>query len=47
MPARDMTLVAALVLVASSQETFLAAVLPSVLPGLGVGWTIWSRRVAS
>lgn len=34
---RDLTLVAALVLVASSQETFLAAVLPSVLPGLGVG----------
>jgi MFS transporter, DHA1 family, multidrug resistance protein len=37
MPTRDIALVAALVLVASSQETFLAAVLPSVLPGLGVG----------
>jgi MFS family permease len=36
MPTRDMALAAALVLVASSQETFLAAVLPSVLPGLGV-----------
>jgi DHA1 family multidrug resistance protein-like MFS transporter len=37
MPTRDMALAAALVLVASSQETFLAAILPSVLPGLGVG----------
>jgi DHA1 family multidrug resistance protein-like MFS transporter len=34
---RDVALVSALVLVASSQETFLAAVLPSILPGLGVG----------
>ncbi len=37
MPAHTMATIAALVLVASSQETFLAAVLPSVLPGLGVG----------
>jgi MFS family permease len=37
MPARDVALTAAVVLVASSQETFLAAVLPTVLPGLGVG----------
>lgn len=37
MPTRDIALAAALVLVASSQETFLVAVLPSVLPGLGVG----------
>jgi MFS family permease len=37
MPTRDIVLAAALVLVASSQETFLVAVLPSVLPGLGVG----------
>ena len=37
MPVRDIVIAAALVLVASSQETFLAAVLPSVLPGLGVG----------
>jgi DHA1 family multidrug resistance protein-like MFS transporter len=37
MPAHAMATIAALVLVASSQETFLAAVLPSVLPGLGVG----------
>jgi predicted MFS family arabinose efflux permease len=37
MPAHAMALMAALVLVASSQETFLAAVMPSVLPGLGVG----------
>jgi DHA1 family multidrug resistance protein-like MFS transporter len=36
MPAREVALAAALVLVASSQETFLAAILPSVLPGLGV-----------
>ena len=36
MPTRDIAIAAALVLVASSQETFLAAVLPSVLPGLGV-----------
>jgi MFS transporter, DHA1 family, multidrug resistance protein len=36
MPARDIVLAAALVLVASSQETFLVAVLPRVLPGLGV-----------
>jgi MFS family permease len=33
---RDLAIASALVLVASSQETFLAAVLPSVLPGLGV-----------
>jgi MFS family permease len=32
-----MAIVATLVLVASSQETFLVAVLPRVLPGLGVG----------
>lgn len=37
MPTRDIALAAALVLVASSQETFLVAALPSVLPGLGVG----------
>lgn len=37
MPAREVALTSALVLVASSQETFLAAVLPTVLPGLGVG----------
>jgi DHA1 family multidrug resistance protein-like MFS transporter len=36
MPTRDVAIAAALILVASSQETFLAAVLPSVLPGLGV-----------
>jgi MFS family permease len=36
MPVRDIVLAAALVLVASSQETFLVAVLPRVLPGLGV-----------
>jgi MFS family permease len=36
MPTRDIAIAAALILVASSQETFLAAVLPSVLPGLGV-----------
>jgi DHA1 family multidrug resistance protein-like MFS transporter len=36
MPTRDVAIAAALVLVASSQETFLAAVMPSVLPGLGV-----------
>lgn len=36
MAARDVMAAAALVLVASSQETFLAAVLPGVLPGLGV-----------
>ena len=34
---RDIALVCALVLVASSQETFLVAVLPRILPGLGVG----------
>ena len=33
---RDIALASALVLVSSSQETFLAAVMPSVLPGLGV-----------
>jgi DHA1 family multidrug resistance protein-like MFS transporter len=37
MPTREVALASALVLVASSQETFLAAVLPSILPGLGVG----------
>jgi DHA1 family multidrug resistance protein-like MFS transporter len=37
MPTRDIALAGALILVASSQETFLAAVLPRVLPGLGVG----------
>jgi DHA1 family multidrug resistance protein-like MFS transporter len=37
MPAHTMAIVATLVLVASSQETFLAAVMPSILPGLGVG----------
>jgi DHA1 family multidrug resistance protein-like MFS transporter len=37
MPTHTMATIAALVLVASSQETFLAAVLPSILPGLGVG----------
>src|SRR5262249_60904708 len=37
MPRREIAIVAALILVASSQETFLAAVLPRVLPGLGVG----------
>jgi DHA1 family multidrug resistance protein-like MFS transporter len=37
MPTRDLALAAALILLASSQETFLVAVLPSVLPGLGVG----------
>jgi MFS family permease len=37
MPPRAIALAAALILVASSQETFLAAVLPRVLPGLGVG----------
>jgi DHA1 family multidrug resistance protein-like MFS transporter len=37
MPTRDIALAAALILVASSQETFLVAVLPNVLPGLGVG----------
>jgi MFS family permease len=37
MPAHAMAIVATLVLVASSQETFLVAVLPRVLPGLGVG----------
>ncbi|HEY7139431.1 MAG TPA: MFS transporter [Methylomirabilota bacterium] len=37
MPVRGMAIIAALVLVSSSQETFLAAVLPSILPGLGVG----------
>jgi DHA1 family multidrug resistance protein-like MFS transporter len=36
MPTRDVAIAAALVLVASSQETFLAAVMPSILPGLGV-----------
>jgi MFS family permease len=33
---RDLVLASALILMASSQETFLAAVMPSVLPGLGV-----------
>jgi MFS family permease len=37
MPTRDIALAAALVLVASSQETFLVSVLPKVLPALGVG----------
>ncbi len=37
MPIRDVALAAALILLASSQETFLVAVLPSVLPALGVG----------
>jgi DHA1 family multidrug resistance protein-like MFS transporter len=37
MPTRDIALAAGLVLLASSQETFLVAALPSVLPGLGVG----------
>src|SRR6185503_18373609 len=36
MPAHTMAIVATLVLVASAQETFMAAILPSVLPGLGV-----------
>jgi DHA1 family multidrug resistance protein-like MFS transporter len=36
MPAHTMAVVATLVLVSSSQETFMAAILPSVLPGLGV-----------
>src|SRR5262249_52681097 len=36
MPVRDVVIAAALILVASSQETFLVAVLPSLLPGLGV-----------
>ena len=36
MPAHTIAIVATLVLVASSQETFMAAILPSVLPGLGV-----------
>jgi DHA1 family multidrug resistance protein-like MFS transporter len=36
MPTHAMAIIAALVLVSSSQETFLAAVMPSVLPGLGV-----------
>ncbi len=38
-PVREVATAAALVLVASSQETFLAAVLPRVLPGLGVAET--------
>jgi DHA1 family multidrug resistance protein-like MFS transporter len=37
MPAREIVIAAALILVASSQETFLVSVLPRVLPGLGVG----------
>jgi DHA1 family multidrug resistance protein-like MFS transporter len=36
-PVRAIVLAAAVVLAASCQETFLAAVLPQVLPGLGVG----------
>ena len=36
MPAHTMAIIATLVLVASAQETFMAAILPSVLPGLGV-----------
>jgi MFS family permease len=35
-PVREVTIAAALVLLASAQETFLAAVLPRILPGLGV-----------
>lgn len=36
LPLRDVALASAVVLVASSQEAFLAAVLPQVLPGLGI-----------
>jgi MFS family permease len=36
MPTREVAILSALVLMASSQEVFLAAVLPSILPGLGV-----------
>src|SRR5262245_48650528 len=36
MATRDIALAVALILVASSQETFLVAVMPRVLPGLGV-----------
>src|SRR5262245_32942938 len=36
MPVRDIVIAGALILVASSQETFLVAVLPSILPGIGV-----------
>jgi predicted MFS family arabinose efflux permease len=37
MPTQQIAVAAALILVASSQETFLVSVLPRVLPGLGVG----------
>jgi MFS family permease len=36
LPVRDVAVAAALVLVGSTQEAFLASILPAVLPGLGV-----------